>query len=518
MSRKLIITEDLKKVLLQIKNNTIASFLLLNEIDDSILNHPEKEFNYIDLSHATKGHLSYLTKDKIEKIEASENKDYWEVKIRYHSRPGSLMKKMFKINDVQIESFTTQLQSIIDPPVYTMKVVQSDDIAKYYSHYNHAQPYGSLGNSCMNSSPREYFDIYVNNPEQINMLVMFDKYEKVMGRAILWNGDGFKLLDRIYICNDNYLTYFYNWAKENNCYYKEQNTWNTPQHLMFNNEKVFKKIEITLNKTKFDKYPYLDTFKWLDRMYNKVYNYIPDIYKSDKYLHEYDGDMIVISDHLGGYFDRNYFGFCEMTRYCVDKNSIVHLDYLGMDVYNGNTVKSYTLNKLIYKEHAIINDEIRDYIFIPEFDKFNDVSLIKDKKKELEEKKKIGEKMKTGLFGSTDYGKGNDDYWASYNPYSQPVRARIIEDLRAVRAEEVTSVIQADCADIQAECGLYNNGNFLSSDEGDFFDNPREDEKEKITVECDTWVEDTKNEKIEFKITDLTWKQDWMDKTTGYIN
>lgn len=531
MTRKLIITDDLRKVLLQIKNNYISSYLLLEDIDDNILNHPEKEFNYIDLSHTTKGHLSYLTKEKIDKIEASENKDFWEVKVRYHSRPGSLVKKMFKVPDYQIESFTTQLLSIVDPPIYSMKVIKGEDIAKYYSHAEHAQPYGSLGSSCMKMSPREYFDIYVHNPNQINMLVMFDHHDKVMGRAILWNGNGFKLMDRIYICNDTYLTYFYNWAIENNCYYKEFNTWNTPKHLMFNNEKVIKEFEITLDKTQFNHYPYLDTFKWLDRMDKKIYNYIPAKYKDEKYLDEkylpeYDGDMVVISDHQGGSFEHDYFKFCDMTHYCNLKSDIMHLDYLGMDVYTGETIHSHTLNKYIYREHAVINNDIRDYVFIPEYDKFNDASLIEAKKKELEEKRKKGEMMKAGLFRKSESGKEDVEnepsvVRAPYNPYTldwlynpyNPYNAMEPIDIgRGVR-QVVEEVIESQ------PNGLYENGNFLSVDIGeDFFDVPREDEKLTMTIECDTWVEDDKKEeKITEEVLDK-WYDEWVEKSTGYIN
>jgi hypothetical protein len=383
--RNIIISDALKEVLLKIDKSSHLNYLLLSgEVKESELSHPEKNFNYLDLSHSNKGHISYLTQEKIDKIEA-EDKDYWEPKMRYTARPGSIMKKLFKTNSSEIEYFASQFLAIVDPPVFHMKVVKGNDISKFYQHNNYYQQSGSLGASCMKCSPANYFDIYTQNEDKISMLLMLDQYDKVMGRAILWNGNDFKLLDRIYVCNDNYLYYFYNWAKENSCFYKEENTWYTPKNIMYDGEKTIKEFEISLKNVDFEKYPYMDTFKWLDKKEGKIYNYIPK------------GKMqnfIVLGDHMGRYFDSDYFAFCEYSHVLCLSRDLAYLDYLDMNVSYGMIVHSYVLDTNILREHYVFNEEIGDNIFNEEYDRFNDKEKIEKLKSVIEEKRKKGLELK----------------------------------------------------------------------------------------------------------------------------
>jgi len=389
IKRKIVISEALKEVLLKIDDRSyVRQLLLREEVDERLLTHPDKNFNYLDLSSSNKGHISYLTQDKIDKIEAEEDKDYWKPKMRYTARPGSVMKKLFKCDGYDIENFATQFLSLVDPPIFRMEIVKGKDIAKFYNYSNYYQQCGSLGASCMKGSPENYFDIYVENEDVVSMLVMLDQHDKVMGRSILWSVGEEKLLDRIYVCNDMYMNYFYNWAKENKCYYKEHNNWSTPKNIIFNGEKIIKEFEIDLKNVEFGNYPYLDTFKWLNKKEGKIYNYIPKGKLND---------LIVISDHMGNYFDSDYFAFCEYSNDLCMSRDMVHLDYLNMNVYRGHTVRSYVLDTYIISSHSTISKEIQDRIFNEEYDRFNDKEKIEKKKIELEEKKKRGDKFKESL-------------------------------------------------------------------------------------------------------------------------
>jgi hypothetical protein len=413
-NRKIIVTEELKAVLAKI-NSDMARLLLQEDVDESVLSKPEKNVNYLDLSHTSKGHMSYLTGERIEKIENGD-KNYWDVKSRYHARPGSVMKKLFKTHDWEIENFSTQFLSIVDPPVYQMELVKGADVAKYYHYKNYYSQSGALGTSCMKSSPSEFFDIYVENPNQINMLVMLDQHDKVMGRALVWHGEDFKLLDRIYTCNDTYYNYFYNWAKENDCYYKQHNNWMTPKHLMFNGVPEIKHLELTIDKSEFQKYPYLDTFKWLNLKTKKVSNFVPE----DK------TDVITISDHMGNYLKSNYFNFCDLTNNLHSSGDIEYVDYMKMNVYSGNLYRSVVLDRMIYADHSIEDKEIRDYIFNSDYDHLNDYDLINKKKEEVKKKIEIGENPW-------------DNYWWESSPkyyYSgEPVEQQVEENEPQVEIE-----------------------------------------------------------------------------------
>jgi len=263
--RKIIITEELKNVLNQIDNK--LSNMILEDVEDQYLVDPDKYVNYLDISHSNKGHLSYLTKDRITKIVESEDKDFWKVKMRYHGRPSSVLKRLFKSDlSIWFEDFSMKYISIVDKPEYHMELVKGDKIAEYYNYKNYYNTNGNLGGSCMARVPSYFFDFYVKNDDRINMLVMLDQHDKVMGRSIVWIGDDFKIMDRIYTCNDLYFSYFYNWAIENNVICKKENNYRTPMHMMnpSNKENFLKKFSIDLKEVSFDKYPYLDTFKWLD--------------------------------------------------------------------------------------------------------------------------------------------------------------------------------------------------------------------------------------------------------------
>ena len=127
--RKIIITEELKNVLNQIDNK--LSNMILEDVEDQYLVDPDKYVNYLDISHSNKGHLSYLTKDRITKIVESEDKDFWKVKMRYHGRPSSVLKRLFKSDlSIWFEDFSMKYISIVDKPEYHMELVKGDKIAE----------------------------------------------------------------------------------------------------------------------------------------------------------------------------------------------------------------------------------------------------------------------------------------------------------------------------------------------------------------------------------------------------
>lgn len=372
--RKIIVSQELKEILLKI-NSQVSTTLLLEEVDETLLSQPEKNFNYLDLSTSIKGHLSYLTQEKMDKIDQQdESKDYWNAKMRYHARPGSVVKKIFNsFKNHEIEHFTTQFLSIVDPPIYTMKVVSGADIAKYYNYTNYSETRGSLGSSCMSAVDEKFFDIYVNNPDSINMLVMLNQHDKVMGRAIIWIGEDFKVLDRVYVSNDLYTKHFTGWAKENNCYYKEYNNWYTPKHMKIGDDSVFGEFEIKLNISKFDKYPYLDSFKWLNLRTNKITNFKPKTLRNVRTL----------SDHMGGFFKADYFDFCGFTNNLYLSCDITWLPYIQKNAYIGDIVKSNINNVSIYSRHAKYDNVLNDYIFNDEFNSHNNMVAIEKKRQEI---------------------------------------------------------------------------------------------------------------------------------------
>lgn len=139
-----------------------------------------------------------------------------------------------------------------------LEVVDGEEIRYVYLGSNYVRGYGSLSSSCMSSSDaQEYLNIYVENPKQVKCLVLFDEDRKVMGRALIWNTDqGFKVMDRIYVCDDKYTPLFKNYALENNFKNKDND-----------------KFSVSLDKYDFYHYPYMDTFQFFDKDNGILFNY-----------------------------------------------------------------------------------------------------------------------------------------------------------------------------------------------------------------------------------------------------
>lgn len=374
---KIIISEQLKDVLTKMDNNIskliLSEYIDVENIGDEQMNclgipqndksyisyNDDKQINYLDISQNDKSHISYITKERKEKID-KEGGNYWAPKLRYCGKPGGVVKKMFlNVSPFDVESFSNEYNALINPIKFTMKVVKGEDIPKYYNQNKYVEQRGNLGGSCMKDKPSEFFDIYSKNDESINMIVMVDDKDMIYGRSILWIGDDFKLMDRVYIVNDIYYIYFYNWAKDNGYYFKTYNNYSTPLNIRVDEEFVIKKLQIKLNNIDVRKYPYLDTFKWLDTNSKIIYNYIPR--NSDS--------IITLSDHMGGFGPPNYLGLCEITNELCSGNSLKYLDYIDKFVLKTLTVYSEILDRYILKDHS--NRFKDDYIFNDEYDHLN---------------------------------------------------------------------------------------------------------------------------------------------------
>jgi len=185
------------------------------------------------------------------------------------------------------------------------KVVNGDDIRKYYNEKTYEEGRGELANSCMKDSGcASYFDIYVENPHIVRLLVMFNEEKKVKGRALLWKlDDGDLYMDRVYVNNRKDTRLFDRWGDKNGV------------DLMYGFDNG---IKVTIPKMGEDweymEYPYMDTFK-----YGDVVN----------------GDMILQSDMEESRFTfQETDGGYEYNNYDNDGYDESGYDYDGYDGYD----------------------------------------------------------------------------------------------------------------------------------------------------------------------------------------
>ena len=184
-------------------------------------------------------------------------------------RIGKAIRKLGKMFDIEIDD--NSLKEITNyiktsESSYGLKIVEGDDIAKYYHYSNYSQYLntGSLGNSCMkHDGCKNYFGVYKRFAK---MLVLInEEVGDIIGRAILWEAkDGTLIMDRIY-SNESMYNKFFDWAKENNYIRKEyqsysaEYTWVDPKGNTFGK---YYYIEADSLLDDGDFVPYMDTFMY----------------------------------------------------------------------------------------------------------------------------------------------------------------------------------------------------------------------------------------------------------------
>lgn len=371
------ISEQLRNILEEMKNESeIAKNLLRRRVYIDIL---QEDFpNYIGVSTSDTSKISYLSKDRMNKL-LENGSDVWSSSTRFHSKPGAFINKVFKdLKPVDVEKFSSLYRTFSKLNQHVFKIVDGDEIKTFYHYSSYYQDSGSLENSCMKHDHcQNYLNLYTENKEIVKMLVMLAPNGKMIGRSILWNFDGNKIMDRIYtIYDEEWRHLFIKWATDNGYKYKAEQNWRKTFTFRQKDKEFELKYGIQLKNFQFDSYPYLDTFKWLDSERGMLYNYRPDHFSS------YDSHHRLISITGGGWESVNYLELDELRReygYSGDMRSTI--DDYGREIRTSveNLVNSYHYSSYILREEATYFDRIGDYIY-KKFDRNSDAvkQLIKE--------------------------------------------------------------------------------------------------------------------------------------------
>jgi len=137
------------------------------------------------------------------------------------------------------------------------KVVEGEDIRKWYHQKYYEGGSGQLSNSCMRyPTCQDFFDIYVQNPEVCKMLIYINEYNELRGRALLWTlSDGKKYMDRVYTSKDSYDNLFLKWGNKNGY-----------------SKTIVNSSVVNVNAKDYELYPYMDTFTYYDADEGKLSN------------------------------------------------------------------------------------------------------------------------------------------------------------------------------------------------------------------------------------------------------
>lgn len=280
MFKRLIFDEQMCEFLSKMGHCDKLSMVLLHcqvgEYLSSEGNFIKREVDEVDM-------VSYLPKSKI-----SEFKDPYLNTGRIKIKIGRFAKKFileksineFNINEKDIENFVNLFKSCFNSKPENLKIVDGDDIMKYYSYnnYTHVGRCGTLWNSCMRHPERNHhMELYSKN-SFIKMLVLFDGSDKIRARALLWdgvkdiNGKEYKIMDRIYTIFDHDVNFFKTWANQNGYITKYEQNSKTESIFNVNGVPVNLELSIKLEQSEFKFYPYLDSFKFFDKKKGILYN------------------------------------------------------------------------------------------------------------------------------------------------------------------------------------------------------------------------------------------------------
>ncbi len=178
--------------------------------------------------------------------------------------------KLYKINfDI--------IHNVSDDKFDKFEVVMGEDIRKWYLADNYESDKGDLGKSCMRYTKcQESLDLYCENTSVCSLLILkSERKGKIAGRALVWKTDKGMVMDRIYYTSEPVQRLFKAYEHENNLVRLEDLANQT--------------ITIQLTSFDFEKWPYLDTFKYINTESGKLYN-----------MHEFPDDNILKLESADG--------------------------------------------------------------------------------------------------------------------------------------------------------------------------------------------------------------------------
>ena len=251
----------------------------IREIFRNVFYHPFKRPCIFQWNVGRKKHQIVI--DKRDLITGTDVIKNSEVSVGRFVR-AILTRAGHKFTDAEIEQFVYKYRAEVEKEKDVLnrrfKVVEGNDIKKYYHKSQYEGESGSLGSSCMRYDRcQNYLGIYTNN-SQVSLLVLFaeDDETKITGRAILWEMDPYelstKVMDRIYTIKTADEQLFKEWAIANKYWFKSKQDYSEYTDFEFHKEdgEVETRqgeFSVTLDNThpksgEYSAYPYMDSFKY----------------------------------------------------------------------------------------------------------------------------------------------------------------------------------------------------------------------------------------------------------------
>ena len=242
-----------------------------------------KQYNKIEMSEKT-GYVKLTNTDKNRFVDIKFGRFltslFKEIKDVYGIEFGFVNKDVEKFYNCFVAYQTNTSTEILE--------LKGDDILEAYKEENYLLVKSSLGGSCM-SDKLDNIKLYTLNPNVVSLLVI-KTFGKIVGRCFIWNTNQGKVMDKQYTCFDWVNSKFDTILKKNN--YICQSTLEDYPNC--------KKIDIQLENIDVDKYPYIDTFRFLNRKKGFLTNAFNEDMEYKRTKEEYL-DFIQLSRTTGDY-------------------------------------------------------------------------------------------------------------------------------------------------------------------------------------------------------------------------
>lgn len=269
--------------------------VIAKELLELLKKNIEYSFSYVDLADNVET-VSILPVNRLNRMEGVKDDDLivpqpnsvvWGKYGRQINRVGAFATRLLPeyAGTKELENFVHEFKSKLDSENYTLRIVDGEELRKYYhvdTYYNptpgiidkppdgRPDPRSVLMKSCLKHPEKQgFFDIYVKNPDNIKMLIMLNKKEQLVARALIWynvfvvdkpeSPTKGTLLDRIYYTNESDVNIFIDYAKKNGWSYKTHQVKDCLTFI-FNGVEINKPISTRLpNHGYYKTYPYIDT-------------------------------------------------------------------------------------------------------------------------------------------------------------------------------------------------------------------------------------------------------------------
>jgi hypothetical protein len=223
------------------------------------------------------GGISVINKNNLRKVDLTKLPFK---KSRQPGRVGATIQTILRqsgseFSNVEVEQFVNKYKSEFDrfnDAFRNFELVSGNDIHHWYQseNYLYGTSKGQLSNSCMGRASKRWLEIYTQNPNVCQLLILKDDddQDKIKGRALVWSLDtpsGTTYVDRIYTHDDSDLELYKLYIAQQGWYLKKRYTSSTSETTMIapdGSEIKPSFLRVMVQAKDYSGYPYLDTLKY----------------------------------------------------------------------------------------------------------------------------------------------------------------------------------------------------------------------------------------------------------------